>query len=74
MGYSEGPNLYSYVNANPLVWVDPYGLFADSNGFEWRDGHCYTISTQEETFQFRCDDLKIREPVLTYNFSIPLIF
>ena len=74
MGYSEGPNLYSYVNANPLVWIDPYGLFADSNGIEWRDGHCYTVDNhQEETFQFHYDDLKIREPVLTCVLPISLV-
>ena len=27
LGFADGPNLYAYVNNNPLIYVDPYGLF-----------------------------------------------
>jgi RHS repeat-associated protein len=27
-GFSDGPNLYSYVHNSPLVLIDPYGLFS----------------------------------------------
>jgi RHS repeat-associated protein len=30
LGFADGPNLYAYVNNNPLIYVDPYGLWADS--------------------------------------------
>lgn len=29
-GFSDGPNLYAYVHNNPMIYVDPYGLFGES--------------------------------------------
>ncbi|MEI8366366.1 MAG: RHS repeat-associated core domain-containing protein, partial [Parachlamydiaceae bacterium] len=28
-GFADGPNLYAYVNNNPLIYVDPYGLWKE---------------------------------------------
>ena len=28
-GFTNGPNLYAYVNNNPLIYVDPYGLWKE---------------------------------------------
>ena len=29
LGYVDGPNLYAYVHNNPLIFVDPYGLWKE---------------------------------------------
>ncbi len=29
-GFKDGPNLYAYVHNNPMVYVDPYGLWRES--------------------------------------------
>jgi len=29
LGFADGPNLYAYVHNNPLMYVDPYGLFEE---------------------------------------------
>jgi len=29
LGFAEGPNLFAYVNNNPLIYVDPYGLWRE---------------------------------------------
>jgi RHS repeat-associated protein len=29
LGFVDGPNLYCYVNNNPLLYVDPYGLWRE---------------------------------------------
>jgi len=34
LGFEDGLNLYAYVHNNPMIYVDPYGLWAeDSNGY-----------------------------------------
>ncbi len=30
LGFADGPNLYAYVQNNPLTFVDPYGLWGES--------------------------------------------
>ncbi|GAB4225537.1 MAG: hypothetical protein Tsb0021_00430 [Chlamydiales bacterium] len=37
MGYSEGPNLYTYVKNNPLIYLDLYGLFTINPNY-WPEG------------------------------------
>ena len=32
IGFEAGPNLYPYVNNDPMDWVDPYGLQRCANG------------------------------------------
>jgi RHS repeat-associated protein len=32
LGMADGPNLYLYVNNNPVNWLDPYGLCAEKGG------------------------------------------
>jgi RHS repeat-associated protein len=29
LGFADGPNLYAYVHNNPMVFVDPYGLWGE---------------------------------------------
>ena len=29
LGFVDGPNLYAYVNNNPLIYTDPYGLWSE---------------------------------------------
>lgn len=31
LGYIDGLNLYAYVNNNPLIWIDPWGLCKEGN-------------------------------------------
>lgn len=30
LGFADGPNLYAYVHNNPLIYIDPYGLWGES--------------------------------------------
>nr|NGX42984.1 tRNA3(Ser)-specific nuclease WapA [Chlamydiota bacterium] len=30
LGFADGPNLYAYVHNNPMIYVDPYGLWGES--------------------------------------------
>jgi RHS repeat-associated protein len=32
LGFADGPNLYAYVNNNPLIYIDPYGLWRTDPG------------------------------------------
>lgn len=34
LGFTDGANLYAYVHNNPLIYVDPYGLWGE-NLFGW---------------------------------------
>ena len=41
-GFIDGWNRYAYVHNNPLVYVDRYGLFAESfslQEFDWKKSH-----------------------------------
>jgi RHS repeat-associated protein len=29
LGFADGPNLFAYVNNNPLIYIDPYGLWRE---------------------------------------------
>lgn len=31
LGLADGPNLYAYVHNNPLIYIDPYGLFREES-------------------------------------------
>ncbi|MEI8366354.1 MAG: RHS repeat-associated core domain-containing protein, partial [Parachlamydiaceae bacterium] len=33
LGFVDGPNLYTYVNNNPLIYTDPYGLWMEHIDF-----------------------------------------
>ena len=42
LGFADGPNLYAYVQNNPLIYVDPYGLwFLGANDMYECGMNCY---------------------------------
>jgi RHS repeat-associated protein len=41
LGFADGPNLYAYVHNNPMIYVDPYGLWGES---------LYSIYSQSKQF------------------------
>ena len=59
MGYSEGPNLYSYVRANLMVLVDPYGLW-DVGYNDGEGNYVHIESHSDPVFNYDCP---------SYNYS-----
>lgn len=47
LGHTAGPNLYAYVHNNPLMHVDPYGLWGESLKRGW-DKLCRYFSSAKE--------------------------
>ena len=56
IGYQDGPNLYAYVNSNPVNRVDPRGLYQET-GYdgEWRDNPLSFPTPCELGFGADCD-------------------
>lgn len=38
LGFADGPNMYAFLKNNPLLAIDLYGLFAESNGYHMFSG------------------------------------
>jgi hypothetical protein len=68
MGMIDGPNLYAYVGNNPINFVDPWGLFADSFGGD------FTVSSQGIS-NLVIDKIAVREAVQVgvMQESIPVV-
>jgi RHS repeat-associated protein len=45
LGFADGPNLYAYVQNNPMIFVDPYGLWRETLGNMWN-----TVRTKTHEF------------------------
>lgn len=44
-----GFNLYVYANSNPLFWIDPLGLCAESSGMDWFQGGLDAVGVVDPT-------------------------
>lgn len=59
--YSDGPNLYTYLQNNPLIYIDGYGLLSMPSWQDDKDAGVHLFQGVENTLQLIGADANYEE-------------